>query len=406
MNTNIKLAWRNLWRNKRRTIITTSSIVFSVFFACIMRSMQEGSYDSMIGNLVKFYSGYLQVQDTAYWEEKTLENSLEYDSTLIARIAGIEDVQLITPRLESFALSAYKENSKPVFVIGIEPEKEDRIIKLSQKIVKGNFISAEDDGVLVAQGLARFLKIDTGDTLVMISQGFHGVSSAGKFAVRAVFKHPAPDFNNNMVFLSLSAAQNFYSAPGQYTSEVIMVEDHFDVKPAKKAIAGLLPPNKTVMTWIEMHPELMSMVEGDRAGGFIMLWVLYGVIGFGIFGTVLMMVNERRREFGVINAIGMQKVSINMMLFFEIILLALLGAFGGLILTTPAIWYFYHHPIPLTGDVAEAMAQYGMEPYMFFSIRPVIFIIQAATIFGISAGIALIMMISVTRLKIIKALRS
>jgi len=95
-----------------------------------------------------------------------------------------------------------------------------------------------------------------------------------------------------------------------------------------------------------------------------------------------------------------------MMLFFEIILLALLGAFGGLILTTPAIWYFYHHPIPLTGDVAEAMAQYGMEPYMFFSIRPVIFIIQAATIFGISAGIALIMMISVTRLKIIKALRS
>ncbi len=406
MNTYIKLAWRNLWRNKRRTIITSSSIVFSVFFACMMRSMQEGSYDSMIGNLVKFYSGYLQVQDTAYWEEKTLENSLEYDSALIAQIAGIEDVLLITPRLESFALSAYKENSKPVFVIGIEPEKEDRIIKLSQKIVKGNFISALDDGVLVAEGLARFLKIDTGDTLVMISQGYHGVSSAGKFAVRAVFKHPAPDFNNNMVFLSLAAAQNFYSAQGRYTSEVIMVEDHFDVKPAKKVIAGLLPPNKTVMTWNEMHPELMSMVEGDRAGGFIMLWVLYGVIGFGIFGTVLMMVNERRREFGVINAIGMQKVSINLMLFFEIILLAFLGALGGLVLTTPAIWYFYLHPIPLTGDIAEAMAQYGMEPYMFFSIRPVIFIIQAATIFGISTGIALIMMISVARLKIIKALRS
>lgn len=406
MKTNLKLAWRNLWRNKRRTIITASSIVFSVFFACIMRSMQEGSYDSLIGNLVKFYSGYLQIQDTAYWEEKTLENTIEYDSAFVSRVAEIEDILLITPRLESFALSAYKENSKPVFVIGIDPEKEDMIIKLSQKIIKGNFLSIKEGGTLVAEGLAKFLKIDIGDTLVMISQGYHGVSSAGKFEVSAIFKHPSPDFNANMVFLSLETAQSFYSAEGRYTSEVIMVEDHFDVIRAKKAIAVMLPPGKTIMTWDEMHPELMSMVEGDRAGGFIMLWVLYGVIGFGIFGTVLMMVNERRREFGVINAIGMQKARINLMLFFEIILLALLGVAGGLVITSPAIWYFYFHPIPLTGDLAEAMAEYGMEPYMYFSIRPVIFLIQAATIFSICAGIALIMTISISRLKIIKALRS
>jgi ABC-type lipoprotein release transport system permease subunit len=371
-----------------------------------MRSMQEGSYDSIIGNLVKFYSGYLQIQDTAYWEEKTLENSIEYDSALTLRIAKMDDILLITPRLESFALSAYKENSKPVFVIGIVPEKEDRIIQLSQKIIKGEFQSVLGGGALVAEGLARFLKIDVGDTLVMISQGYHGVSSAGKFAVGAIFKHPAPDFNNNMVFLSLGSAQNFYSAEGRYTSDVIMVDDHFKVTKAKKGIASSLPLNKTVMTWDEMHPDLMSMVEGDRAGGFIMLWVLYGVIGFGIFGTVLMMVNERRREFGVINAIGMQKARINLMLFFEITFLALLGVAGGLLLTSPAIWYFYHHPIPLTGDLVEAMAEYGMEPYMFFSIRPSIFLIQAATIFAICTGITLIMMISITRLKIINALRS
>jgi ABC-type lipoprotein release transport system permease subunit len=209
-----------------------------------------------------------------------------------------------------------------------------------------------------------------------------------------------------MVFLTLEAAQNFYQAPSKYTSEVIMVEDHYEVEGTRRAIERMLPPDKTVMTWNEMHPELMSMVEGDRKGGFIMLWVLYGVIGFGIFGTVLMMVNERRREFGVIHAIGMQKARINRMLFYEIIFLAMLGTFGGLLLTAPAIWYFYIHPIPFTGDMAEAMASYGMEPYMFFSVRPVIFILQAVTIFGISAGIAFIMMVSVARLKIIKALRS
>jgi lipoprotein-releasing system permease protein len=406
MKTNLKLAWRNLWRNKRRTLITTSSIVFSVFFASFMRSMQEGSYDSIIGNLVKFYSGYLQIQDTAYWDEKTLDNSLLYDSILFSDLSSMEDILLVTPRLESFALSAYRENSKPVFVIGINPEKEDRIIKISQKLVKGNYLTEKDDGALISAGLSRFLKIAVGDTMVLISQGYHGVSAAGKFSVRGIFKHPSPEFNNNMVFLSIRSAQNFYSTEGRYTSDVIMVADHYEVGRAKKEIAEALPSDKVVMTWDEMHPELMSMVEGDRAGGIVMLWILYLVIGFGIFGTVLMMVNERRREFGVIHAVGMQKRRINLMLFFEINFLAFLGTVCGLILTSPVIWYFYHHPIPLTGDLAEVMLEYGMEPYMFFSVRPLIFVKQAATIFLISSAISIIMMISVSRLKIIKALRS
>jgi len=401
----IKLAWRNLWRNKRRTLITSASIIFSVLFASFMRAIQEGSYDSMIDNMVKFYSGYLQVQDTAYWGEKTLENTIAYDSVLTEKISKIEDVRLVTPRLESFALSAYKQNSKPVFVMGIKPVKEDRIIKLSKKIQKGAFISPGDKGALIAEGLSKFLKIGVGDTLVMISQGYHGVSAAGKFAVRGIFKHPNPEFNNNMVYLSLKTAQDFYSAYGRYTSEVIMVDDHYEVDHVKKAIQAILPPGKTVMTWDEMYPELLNMIEGDRAGGIIMLWILYLVIGFGIFGTVMMMVNERKREFGVINAVGMRKSRINRMLFAEIVMLGMLGAIVGLILTAPIIWYFYLNPIQMPPDMAEAMVTYGMEPFMFVSIRPVIYINQALTIFILSSVIAGIMMINVARLNLVKALR-
>ena len=405
MNTYIKLAWRNLWRNKRRTMITTASIVFSVFFACLMRSVQEGSYDSMIDNMVKFYSGYLQVQDTAYWEEKTLENTIEYDSSLTRKILKIDDVLLVTPRLESFALSAFKENSKPVFVMGISPEKEDRIIGLSEKTKKGKFLSEGDNGALIAEGLSRFLKIDVDDTLVMISQGYHGVSAAGKFEVRGIFKHPNPEFNNNMVFLSLSSAQDFYSAYGRYTSEVVMVEDHYEVEHVNNEIERILPESKRVMTWQEMNPEMLSMIEGDRAGGIIMLWILYLVIGFGIFGTVLMMVNERKREFGVISAVGMRKYKINIMLLAEILMLGVLGAALGLILTTPVIWYFYENPLPLPQDMAEAMQEYGVEPFMYVSIRAELFIRQAITIFVLSTIIAGIMMINVVRMDMVKALR-
>ncbi|MEZ5146347.1 MAG: FtsX-like permease family protein [Bacteroidales bacterium] len=405
MKTNLKIAWRNLWRNKRRTLITTASIVFSVLFASFMRAIQEGSYDSMIDNMVKFYSGYLQVQDTAYWDEKTLENTIAYDSTLVNEIEKIKHVRMVTPRLESFALSAYNENSKPVFVMGIVPEKEDRIIKLSEKVEKGSFITNDDKGALISQGLAKFLKLDVNDTLVMISQGYHGVSAAGKFAVKGIFKHPNPEFNNNMVYLSLNTAQDFYSAYGRYTSEIIMVHDHYEVDHVKRAILKFLPSDKRVMTWDEMNPEMLKMIQGDRAGGIIMLWILYLVIGFGIFGTVMMMVNERRREFGVINAVGMRKSRINIMLFAEIVMMGMLGAIIGLLLTAPIIWWFYENPLPMPPDMAGAMEAYGVEPYMFVSIRLMIYFNQALTIFLLSSFIAAIMMISVKRLNMVKALR-
>ena len=156
MKTNIILAWRNLWRNKRRTLIAISSITFSVLLASWMRSMQEGSYESMIDNVVKFYSGYLQVQDTAYWDERTLENTFEADVEIQKQIAAIDHVTLVSNRLESFALAANHLKSKPAMVMGIEPEAEDRITKLSQKIKTGSFLQKGDKSVVITKGLLNF----------------------------------------------------------------------------------------------------------------------------------------------------------------------------------------------------------------------------------------------------------
>jgi ABC-type lipoprotein release transport system permease subunit len=133
MNTNIKLAWRNLWRNRRRTIIAVSSIVFSVLLASWMRSMQEGSYDSMIENSVKFYSGYLQVQDTAYWDERTLDNSFEANNELKEKIGSIDDVTLVVNRVESFALAANHLKSNLQWLWGLNQKRKIRSPKFRKK---------------------------------------------------------------------------------------------------------------------------------------------------------------------------------------------------------------------------------------------------------------------------------
>jgi ABC-type lipoprotein release transport system permease subunit len=360
----------------------------------------------MIDTMVKFYSGYLQVQDTAYWEEKTLDNSLESNLELDKKIANIKDVNLVTYRIESFALAAHQEKSKPVMVFGINPKLEDHIIKLSDKVISGNFIDEKSKDAMISQGLSKYLNLTVGDTIVLISQGYHGVSAAGKFKVKSVFKHPSPDFDKRVVFLSLETAQEFYSMPDKYTSQVIMAKDHFSVNNIAKNIKPILPKNRTVMTWDEMVPELASMIKSDRIGGIVMLFILYLVVGFGIFGTAMMMLNERKREFGVINAIGMHKYQINIVLSIEMIALGIIGALIGLLLTIPIIAYFYNNPIPLTGDMAEIMLEYGIEPYMYFSIQPQLFINQAIIVFMISLIVSFFVVISVAKMNLTNALRS
>ena len=406
MNTNLKLAWRNLWRNRRRTIIAISSIVFSVLLASWMRSMQEGSYNSMIENSVKFYSGYLQVQDTAFWDERTLDNSFEVDSELKQNIEKIEDVTLVSNRVESFALAANHFKSKPALVIGIEPEAEDQITNISKKIKKGKFLRNGDKGAVLGKGLAEYLNLDVGDTLVMISQGYHGISASGLFPIIGIMAHPNAEFDKRLVYLDIETARDFYSAYGLSTALVVMTSDHYQVKHLKNAIAKLLPEYNRVMTWVDMQPELQQLIESDRGGGIIMLGILYMIIAFGMFSVVIMMVKERSREFGVVHAVGMQKEKLSIIMFFETIFIGLIGTTIGLVISYLFCLYFFYNPIPLTDEMASAMTQYGMEPFMFFSLKSSLFYSQMILVFIISIFISIFPIYNISRLKITKAMRS
>lgn len=405
MNTNLKLAWRNLWRNRRRTIIAISSIVFSVLLASWMRSMQEGSYDSMIENSVKFYSGYLQVQDTAYWAERTLDNSFEAKPELIQEIQKIKDVTLVSNRVESYALAANNLKSKPAMVMGIQPEAENQITGISKKIKEGAFLKNGDKGAVLGKGLAEYLNLKVGDTLVMISQGYHGLSASGLFEIKGIMSHPISEFDKRMIFLDIETAREFYSAGNLSTSLVIMTDNHNRVNHIQHQIEKIIGSNNKVMTWNEMQPEIEQLIESDRGSGIIMLGILYMVIAFGMFSVVLMMVKERSREFAVVNAVGMQKNKLSVIVFFETIFIGLIGCSIGLIISYIFCLYFFYNPIPLTGEMATATEQYGMEPYMFFSLKSSLFYSQMILVFIISIFISIFPIYNIHRLKITKAMR-
>ena len=402
---NLKLAWRNLWRNKRRSMITIASIAFAVFFACLMMSMQLGSYSKMIENAVSFQTGYLQVQDSAYWQEKTLDNTFVSGDSLLSEIEKPEGISIVVPRLQSFALASYRSQTKGVMVIGMDPEREDRMTRAKSKLVRGTYLDRDDKGVLVSEGLASYLGVDAGDTLVMISQGYHGINAAGKYAIQGIVKFPSPEMNNQLVYMPLAEAQWFYGAENRLTALALMVNKPEQVAQVSQQLRASLPAQFEVMNWREMMPELVQSIELDYVSGMIMLYILYVVIGFGIFGTFLMMTNERRYEFGILISIGMQRLRLQWVMLSEIVLMGLIGVVVGILMSSPLIFYFHANPILMTGEYAELYAQFGMEPVLPFSIDPSIFFRQAIVVFIMAMIIGIYPVIAIQKLDPATAMR-
>ncbi|WP_339738520.1 FtsX-like permease family protein [uncultured Sunxiuqinia sp.] len=406
MRTNLKIAWRNLWRNKRRTLITVASIFFGVLLSAYMTSMQEGSYEKMVDMVVKYYSGSMQVHHEDYWESKSINDTFEESQELRESILAHEEVDFVIPRLESFALASSEELTKGVMVVGIDPDPENRLTNLKNSVRQGGYLSEGDKGLLIGEGLANYLRLEINDTLVMISQGYHGISAAGKYPIRGIIRHASPELNKMIVYMELENCQEFFSAYNRLTSLVVNIRDNELLARSLKAIRAGLDSPYSVMSWQEMSPEMVQQIESDRAGGVIMKAVLYIVIGFGILGTIMMMIAERRREFGVMIAIGMQRYKLATILFYETVFIGMIGALSGLVVSIPLLSFQSQNPIPLTGQAALVMEDYGFEPYMFFSMEPSVFWHQALTVFLITLVIALYPIYSANRMKLIDALHA
>ena len=400
-----KLAWRNIWRNKRRSIITITSILFAVFFAVAMRSLQLGTYDRIIDGVVNSYAGYLEIHKTGYSDDQILDNSMVIDTLSEVLVSTIPNVTGVAPRIESFALAATESKTKGVFVVGLNIQKEDEMLKLTDKLVDGKIPELSSDGILISSGISKSLGLNANDTLVLLSQGYHGMSANGKFVVSGVLKFASPQFKT-MVLMPLPLAQNLFSTQNMATTLVIQVADKNAISSTKTAIQKIAKPEDyEVKDWMEMMPELLQTIQFDSAGGMIMVVILYMVITFGIFSTVLMMLNEREYEFGVLLSIGFNRTKMILTTVLETFILTVIGVFSGIALTRPVVIYYYNNPIRLTGEGAKALENFGWEPIMAASINWDIPFTHAAVVLSITMVLSLYSIVKIMNLTPVKAMR-
>lgn len=402
----LKLAWRNLWRNKARTFITMAAVLLAVLLSTLMMSMKEGVYVGMIDSMVGAYTGYGQIHANGYWEEPIIDNSFEFSENVVQELKKESRVKGYTPRVEGFALSSSEDKTKGAMVLGIDSELELQHTQLNEQVIEGEYLKSDDEGVLLGKGLAKYLNLTVGDTIVLIGQGYHGSTAAGKYPIRGIVRFGSPELSNQLVILESKQAQFFFGLENQFTSIILHFYENSEATEITNSLVQTLGQEYEVMDWTALSPDLVSMIETDRVEGYVFMFILYMVISFGIFGTVLMMLSERKHEFGVLVSIGMKRIRLAIVVWIEILIINLMGALLGMLGAFPVAYFFYKNPIKLGEDVQEMMEDYGMEAVIQTSVDPSIFISQATIVMIIASIIAIYPFINITRLNVIKAMRS
>ena len=398
----LSLAWRNLWRNRKRSLITISSVLFAILLAIVFDSMERGSYERMIDSMVKYSTGYIQIQDVLYEEEPSIDNSLLFDEeieTLLERHGSRIDYHV--PRLQNFVLAATDDLTRGAFVMGISPVKELRLNNLADNLVAGDFLSETDQDIVLAEGLAGILRLQVGDSLILLGQGFQGATAAGRYRVKGIVDLKIPELNNNSIYMSLPEAQWFYMAEDRLSSLIVMpVKARYTNRLAEDLRAEIDGEWYAVLTWEHLLSDLLALMKFDMAGSMVMMMILYIVITFGLFGTILTMMIERQREFGMLISLGMKRSKLAVVCFLESVFISVTGIIAGIVIAIPIVLYFYYNPVPLSGEMAEAIMEYGFEPVLPFSINPELFIKQARIVLVLAFLVGLYPIYKVFRLNI------
>ena len=404
----LKIAWRNIWRNQKRTLITTLSISGALFLIILMRSMQFGFYDNIINTIVQSYSGYVQVHANGYWDKQSVNNSMEVDEKLLNEINSIDGINNIAKRLQTFSLVSKGEKSKGAIINGIEVEKEQLITDWDKKIIEGSSSFKKSDQLILSKGIAEYFNVEIGDTLVLFGQGYQGMMAAGKYVANGIIDLSNPKLNEMAIFMDIKSAQEYISSENIATHLIIDKEQYYDEEKIAKDIANTISNDYEVMIWKEILPELDQMITADNAGGLIMAFILYVVVCFGMFGTVLMMTEERMYEFGVLLSIGMGKIKLYLIILLETIMLSSIGVIIGILTTRPISHYFNKNPIHMDDfgeGLADALGEFGFDPIIPFSINWDIPISHAIFIFCISLLISIYPAIKILSLNPIKAMK-
>ena len=407
------MAWRNVWRNPRRTWLTVSAICFACVVLIFMLSFQFGSYETMINSSIKINTGHLQVQARGYFDEKSIRKVVENPDPIKEQIAGMDLVEAVTVRANAFSLVSSEKRTYGAMVVGIDPELEPRVSRLKELIRTGNFLAAapESGGPAPAQVgalLARNLNVRVGDELTVLGQGRDGSVAAAILTICGIYESGMDEFDRNTLHIPIQTFQSVYSMGPAVHEIIVNVDSLHDVPAVKKNIINRLNrlpagDRLVVMDWDELVPGLTESIRIDLVMGIIFWLLLVIVVAFSILNTFLMAVFERTREFGVMMAIGTTPQRLVKLLLYESGLMTVVGVCMGIVIGCGVTWVFQVYGIDMSGS-SEILEQYGMSGRIYPRLSPVTALAGPLVVWIITLAVALYPALKIKGMKPVEAM--
>ena len=366
----LKMAWRNIWRNPRRTLLTIAAIAFASMILVFMLSFQLGCYETMINTSVKISTGHLQVQARGYFKDKKMRLVIK-DPDQVARILDtVQGIDAYTFRASGFSLVSSDKRTYGVIVTGIDPIREARVSTIKSLVRRGAYLKKDDEtAALIGEHLANNLKVGINDELIILGQGRDGSIAAAVLTIKGIFNSGIDEFDRNVIMMGLRGFQEIFSMGKSVHQTIITTNSLGDVSMVQQKIQNNLSKVKkddylAVPDWMEIMPGLLQGIQMDLVSGIIMYIILIIVVAFSIFNTFLMAVFERTREFGVMIAIGTTPSRITKLVMFESGCMTIVGIILGIIIGSLVTVYFQTKGIYIAGT-EDILKQYGIPDRLY-----------------------------------------
>ncbi|MGR5378536.1 ABC transporter permease [Vibrio harveyi] len=366
----VKLAWRNLWRNKLRTSIMLGAMVFGLMGVVAMMGFMNGLVDSMIKNAISWQTSHLQIQQKSYLVNPELKDVIPDANKIGKVLSANREVKAISERFLADGMIASARSTRGIRINGVNIEQEQSITPLSQHIVDGEWLSEEGrNPILVSSKIAERLKLRVGSKVVLTLSDVNGEVAGAAFRVRGIFKTPSTVFDDGNVYVRKADLEKVAGLSGTHEIAILLTSNNdAELKQLLAFTHSIFPPESkdllSVRPWQEIQPLLSTMMSTMDVSNQVMLVVFVLAMTLGIINIMLMSVFERTREFGVLMAVGMQKHKIRLLIVFETLFLGLSGCALGLLGSAIMLKVLSITGLSLAG-MAEGLGAYGVDTLLY-----------------------------------------
>ena len=394
----LRLALRGVRRETRRSILTASAMALGLALLIFSRALADGAHEDWIDVGVRFASGHVAIQAPGYLDSGSLDDRLAADAVRASEAAldRLRDEGVVvqsTTRLAVAGLASSAQAALPVQIVGVVPEDEGPFSELEERLVEGEYIQADDRlAAYVGSALAERLGLDVGSRFVLTAQGATGDIEGQLARVKGIFRTGLTELDEGLIHIPLENARRWLSAPGEATTIAAMAPHSDLVDRAALALSeDVGGPGVRVLPWQESTPELDSMVRLDDYGDYIFHGLLFAIVALAILNAVLMSVLYRKREFGVLQALGLSPGETGTLVFIEGVFLTALAGLVGMLAGFAFTWLFFRDGLDLSFlfDAELTFSGLVFDPVMIpvFKVQHVVQSIVFTLVIGVAASI-------------------